>query len=117
MTLYTRNGMRKWVAEGVTVYQFANGYRHVLREHRLVVIPPDGSKVCRGDMRSDRFYIHIYQTKISRSENDIRFLKSREIAVGLNKNFGDIYFPRSRDVPQNLQKQNFPKFPKDPRRV
>ena len=87
--IQAESGMRKWVSEGVTVYQFAKGYQHVLREHRLAVIPPEGEKVCRGEMRSDRFYIHIYQTKINRSGGDMRSLNSREMAEVLSRDFGN----------------------------
>jgi len=91
-------GMRKWVTNGVTVYQFQDGYNHVLRRHRFAVVPPTSDKVCRGDLRPDRYYIHVYQTRVQTSNGDLKWLRSKEIAKHLWRTWGNSYYPRRQDI-------------------
>ena len=78
--LNTERGIRKWVTQGVAVYQFAENHKHILRYHRFAVLPPDGEPVCRGEIKADKYYIHVYQTKIDKGDGDLRTLNSREMA-------------------------------------
>ena len=94
----TEPGMRKWVTKGATVYQFEKGYKHILNKHRFAVIPSGNEKVCREEIRANRCYIHIYQTRVHRSESDVRWLKSKEMAKFLYKTWSQSYFPRPRDI-------------------
>ena len=71
----TEEGVRKWTTEGVSVFKFEKEYEHILQRHRFAMMPPNGEKICRGDLRYDKYYIRIYQTKINRGKNDIRWLR------------------------------------------
>ena len=94
----TESGVSKWVTEGVTVFKWESWYRHILRPHRFAMIPPTGHEINWSVFRPDKYYVHVYQTKIERSWNDLRTLHSRSIAKQLNENWGQQYWPRSVDV-------------------
>ena len=90
--------MNKWVTEGVTVFKWTSWFKHVLRPHRFAMIPPTGLKIDWSVFRPDKYYLHVYQTKIERGRNDLRTLHSRSIAKSLNENWRSQYWPRSIDL-------------------
>ena len=63
-------------------------------QHRFATNPSRDTH--RKILRIDRFYIHVYQTKIGPER---RTLKSKEIARELARRFGRMYWPRDIDKP------------------
>ena len=61
-------------------------------------------------LRMDRFYIHVYQTKIG---PDRRKLRSKEIARELGRRFGRFYWPRDAEKKEserrNAEQRNWVK--------
>ena len=98
-------GVKKWGSKGINVYQFDRGYKHNLQRHRFAVFPPNGEKVCRNSMRPDRYYIHVYQTKIKKADGVVCWLRSKEIAKFLNNKWRQTYYPRDRDFPNTTEKK------------
>ena len=88
----------KWVTEGVTVFKWHPQFRHILRPHRFAMRTPNASSIDRKVFKPNKYYIHVYQTKIERAWKDLRTLHSRSIALHLNKHWGDRYWPRSVDI-------------------
>ena len=91
-------GVKKWVTEGVTVFKWEPWYNHVLRRHRFAMVPPEGREINWHVFKPNKYYIHVYQTKIERSWKDLRTLYSRSIAKYLHQNWRSQYWPRSVDV-------------------
>ena len=50
-------------------------------------------------MRPDRYYIHVYQTKIKKADGAVCWLRSKEIAKFLNNRWRQWHYPRDRDIP------------------
>ena len=73
----------RWDAEGITVY---NPIRELslsaVVRHRFAMLPPKGS--FRIPLRTDRYYIHVYQAKIGHWR---RTLSSRSIARELKQRY------------------------------
>ena len=84
-------GVKRWETKGVNVFQFARGFKHDLKKHRFAVFPSGGEAVCRDSMRPDRYYIHVYQTKIKNSCGGVCWLRSREIAQFSKHNWRQTY--------------------------
>ena len=86
----TVGGDYRWSAEGISVY---NPVRErpsaAVVRHRFAILPP--SSGCRKSLRTDRYYIHVYQTKIGVKR---RTLHSKTIARELQRKFGKSYYPR-----------------------
>ena len=98
-------GVKKWGSKGINVYQFDREYKHNLQRHRFAVFPPEGEKVSRNSMRPDRYYVHVYQTKIKKADGVVCWLRSKEIAQVLNKKWWQTYYPRDRDFPNPTEKK------------
>ena len=94
----TGAGVRKWVSEGVTVFKWDDSFRHVLRPHRFAMRPYNTSRINWRVFKPHKYYIHVYQTKIERSWNDLRTLSSRSIAQHLRYNWNAHYWPRPTDI-------------------
>ena len=91
-------GVRKWISEGVTVFRWAESFRHVLRPHRFAMRPYNTSRINWRVFKPDKYYIHVYQTKIERGRNDLRTLSSRSIAQHLRHQWNAHYWPRTTDI-------------------
>ena len=82
-----------WRAEGVTLYNpTREEIRRTIVPHRFAINPR--GETTRSKLRTDRYYMHIYQTKIG---PDRLTLRSIEMARELNQMFGNIYWPRKFD--------------------
>ena len=90
----TIGGDTCWRGEGVTVYKPHNdrGRRPLVR-HRFAINLTD--TVARTKLRTDRYYIHVYQTKIG---PDRRTLRSKEMVRELQRRFKTTYWPREVDT-------------------
>ena len=89
-----------WRSEGVTVYNPSRDRQsRTIVPHRFAIKPIQDTKRCR--LRTDRYYIHVYQTKIGPSR---RTLSSKGIAEELRSRFGGVYMPREIDN-QNSSKR------------
>ena len=91
-------GVQKWVAEGVTVFKWGSGFEHILRPHRFSMKPLQGSKIDWSVFKQDKYYIHVYQTKIDRGCRDLRTVHSKTIAQNLSQNWPAQYWPRLVDI-------------------
>ena len=89
---YALKWNERWVAEGVTVYKPARQKPSALMRHRFAIIPKNGKS--RKCLRTDRYYVHVYQSKIGPKR---RTLWSREIVQTLKRRFGHSYWPREVD--------------------
>ena len=94
----TEDGEQRWSSEGVTVWKWDRKYKHILKPHRLAVLPKPGVECNFRALRPDRFYVHVYQTKIEFKRYNLRTLKSRIIAKELAKRWAKSYLPRSIDT-------------------
>ena len=92
----TMDGVNRWTTDGVTIYQptYKPQPSKVLR-HRFAMMPPDTFRGDHNPQRDDRYYIHVYQTKVG---TDRRSLRSREMARELERRWTDDYYPRAFDV-------------------
>ena len=91
-------GVQKWVAEGVTVFKWGSGFEHILRPHRFSMKPLQGSKIDWSVFKQDKYYIHVYQTKIDRGCRDLRTVHSKTIAQNLSQKWPAQYWPRLVDI-------------------
>ena len=92
-TRLTVGGDRCWRAEGVTVYQPQREVRDkTIVPHRFALNPT--KETPRKTLRRDRFYIHVYQTRIGYER---RTLRSKGISRELSRRFGKMYWPREMD--------------------
>ena len=83
-----------WRSEGVTVYNPSRDRNtRTIVPHRFAIKPRQDTARCR--LRTDRYYIHVYQTKIGPSK---RTLSSKGIAEELKRRFGGLYMPREIDA-------------------
>ena len=89
----TVGGDYKWSDDGISLY---NPIRErpsaAVVRHRFAILPPRGG--CRRPLRTDRYYVHVYQTKIGRQR---RTLHSKRIATELERKYGKSYYPRELD--------------------
>ena len=85
-----------WRGEGVTIYQ-PSGERlnRPIVPHRFAINLGQQSR--SSGLRTDRYYIHVYQTKIGPER---RTLRSKEIAQEINRRWRKVYFPRPIDIPR-----------------
>ena len=96
--IVTDAGEESWSIKGVTVYKWSRSHNPVLRRHRFAVLPQDG-RVCDFTIiKADKYYVHVYQTKIEFDKFDLRSLNSRKIARNLKSRCGSYYFPRAIDL-------------------
>ena len=104
--LINEDGERRWFSKGVTLYQWSGSYKHVLRPHRFAVVPTDHEGNYE-QVHPDRYYAHVYQTKIEDTSNELKTLQSRLIAQELESKLGTLYWPRPNDLPTlNISLQN-----------
>ena len=83
-----------WRSWGVTVYNPARDRTiRTIVPHRFAIKPKQN--IMTGRLRTDRYYIHVYQTKIGTSR---RTLSSKGIARELNRRFREVYMPRKIDI-------------------
>ena len=83
-----------WRSWGVTVYNPARDRTiRTVVPHRFAIKPKQNTMT--GSLRTDRYYIHVYQTKIGTSR---RTLSSKGIARELNRRFREVYMPRKIDI-------------------
>ena len=83
-----------WRGEGVSVYQpTSDRVTRPIVPHRFAINLT--YSIPRSQLRTDRFYIHIYQTKIG---SDRRTLRSREMVQEMKKQFKKVYWPRPVDT-------------------
>ena len=94
----TDPGVSKWVSEGVTVFRWDDTFRHVLRPHRFAMRPYNTPRIDWRVFRPNKYYIHVYQTKIERARSDLRTLSSRAIAQHLRHQWSAHYWPRTTDI-------------------
>ena len=89
----TIGGDRCWRAEGVTVYHPTREIQdRTIVPHRFAINPT--GEIPRKILRKDRYYIHVYQTKIGPER---RTMRSKGIARELWRRFGKLYWPREMD--------------------
>ena len=90
----TIGGDTCWRGEGVTVYKphSERDTRPIVR-HRFAINL--SYKVPRTKLRTDRYYIHVYQTKIG---SERRTLRSKEMVRELQRKFKTTYWPRRVDT-------------------
>ena len=90
-----------WRGNGVTIYQpTRESTRRPIVPHRFAINL--GQQYQQPKLGTDRYYIHVYQTKIgSRRET----LRSKEIAREISKRWREVYLPRSID-PQKARSDN-----------
>ena len=82
-----------WRSEGVTVYNPSRNLpNRTIVPHRFAIKPIQNTNRC--SLRTDRYYIHVYQTKVGSSR---RTLSSKGIAEELRTRFGGVYMPREID--------------------
>ena len=87
--------VKKWVTPGVTVFKALDENRApTIKRHRFAMVPPDDYQSCFNPLRTDRFYIHVYQTRLDLQQDGVRTLKSKEIARELFERWPKEYFPR-----------------------
>ena len=91
-------GVEKWVAEGVTVFKWHSRFKHILRPHRFSMKPAQGTQINWSAFKQNKYYIHVYQTKIERAWKDLRTLHSKTIAQNLSQNWSSQYWPRLVDI-------------------
>ena len=60
--------------------------------------PLQGSQIDWSVFKKDKYYIHVYQTKIERSWKDLRTVHSKSIARYLSQNWPSQYSPRLVDI-------------------
>ena len=83
-----------WRGNGVTIYQpTRERTRRPIVPHRFAINL--GQQYQQPGLRTDRYYIHVYQTKIGR---DRKTLRSKEIAREINKRWRKVYLPRLIDT-------------------
>ena len=89
----TIGGDYRWGTEGLTVYKpIKEMPTSTVVRHRFAMLPPQGSH--RRRLRTDRYYIHVYQTKIG---DERKTLQSRKIAQELGRRYRKYYYPREVD--------------------
>ena len=59
----TEEGERRWFVKGVNIYKWNDSYEHILRPHRFAVCPKRGCKSNFEQIKANRWYVHVYQTK------------------------------------------------------
>ena len=91
-------GLEKWVTEGVTVFKWSSRFQHILRPHRFSMKPLQSSQIDWTVFKQDKYYIHVYQTKIDRGWQDLRTVQSKTIAQYLRHNWPNQYWPRLVDI-------------------
>ena len=94
----TARGEKRWSCEGATVYNWDGSYEHVMQRHRFAMIASENTQVNFRDIRSNKWYVHVYQTKIEHGHNDLRTLRSREMARYLHNKWKETYWPRNIDI-------------------
>ena len=89
-----------WREGGVTIYKpTRQKINRTIVPHRFAINPR--TETPRTELRIDRYYIHVYQTKIG---PDRRTLRSKSIARELQRRFKGIYWPRKIDIQsENLE--------------
>ena len=91
-------GVNKWVTEGVTIFKWDSRFQHMLRPHRFAMRPNHLSQIDWKIFNPNKYYIHVYQTKIDIGSGDLRTLQSRSIAQYLFQNWNSQYWPRTVDI-------------------
>ena len=87
----TEYGSRRWSSEGATIFKLDMGYKYVLEPHRFAVLLSGNTESCFQWIGPDRYYVHVYQTKIEFERYDLRTLKFRKIAKYLAENFETLW--------------------------
>ena len=92
-----------WRSEGVTIYQPTREHssRPVV-PHRFAINLGLHNQLARQHLKTDRYYIHVYQTKIGPER---RSLRSKEIAQEISRRWRKVYFPRPIDIPRVKQER------------
>ena len=98
----TIGGDECWRGEGVSVYRPTSRReaRPIVR-HRFAINL--SYKVPRTKLKTDRYYIHVYQTKIGPER---RTLRSREMVQEMKKRFRGVYWPRLVDTQGRQRERN-----------
>ena len=96
--LVTDPGEKKWVGEGVPVYKWSEAYKNILRRHRFAMLDPNKWERKYDTINPERYYVHVYQTKIENQHNELKTLNSRMIAKHLRETWPDLYYPREIDI-------------------
>ena len=83
-----------WRGEGVSVYKpTSRRETRPIVPHRFAINSTNTAQ--RTKLRTDRYYMHVYQTKIG---PDRRALKSREMVQEMPRRFKELYWPRLVDT-------------------
>ena len=89
----TIGGDYRWGTEGITVYKpIKEMPTSTVVRHRFAMLPPKGTY--RRRLKTDRYYIHVYQTKIG---DQRKTLQSRKMAQELRRRYREYYYPREVD--------------------
>ena len=97
--IVTTKGERRWSCEGATVYNWNRNYEHILQRHRFAMLPSEKNTCNFSVIRPEKWYVHVYQTKIEIQQNILRTLSSRKMARYLSNNRWDgTYWPRNIDI-------------------
>ena len=105
----TNEGEERWSTDGATVYRWGKSYQHVLRPHRFAVIPQNGNEYDFKMIEPDKYYVHVYQTKLEYEKYDLRTLNSRVMAKELKQRCGHIYWPRPADKKRRTLRTTLPR--------
>ena len=102
MRSVTIGGDECWRGEGVSVYRPTSrrDARPIVR-HRFAINL--SYKVPRTQLKTDRYYIHVYQTKIGPER---RTLRSREMVQEMKERFRGVYWPRLVDTQGRQRERN-----------
>ena len=89
-----------WRAEGVSLYNpTRENLNRTIVQHRFAINPRRDTP--RKMMRKDRYYIHVYQTRIG---SERRTLRSKGIARELKRRFSELYWPREMDKEDGVRR-------------
>ena len=90
----TIGGDTCWRGEGVSVYKpNSEGDVRPIVRHKFAINL--SFKIPRKKLRTDRYYIHVYQTKVGPER---RTLKSKEMVQEMQRRFKTTYWPRLLDI-------------------
>ena len=100
----TVGGDQCWRGEGVTIYKPTREQTNTpVVPHRFAINLEQHER--NTGLRTDRYYIHVYQTKIGPERKTLR---SKEMARELSKKLGSVYYPRERDLPKENERTQQP---------
>ena len=96
----TIGGDSCWRGNGVSVYKPNSEWkRRTIVPHRFAINLPQA--VAKARIKTDRYYIHVYQTKIGTQRWTLR---SKEMVQEMQSMFKKVYYPRDVDTQSRRQR-------------